>query len=240
MKFLTKAAIACFGVLAFGAPANAIVVTGTVDYYTQPAGPDFGNSAFCCGAHYNNEVLGTLVNDRPVYNSSYGGIPITQVNDDGTLAWWNSAQKTSSNNPFTTDSLGKYSANLFTPNGTGSSHTSTYQTAIFTLSLLANTSYTLTYTGDDDIFVALGSQIISQDGGVHAAGPLNVVNFNTGALNSLNIFFADRYVTQSSLSFTIEAAAVPGPIAGAGIPGLVMALSGLVAWRRRRRQGTAA
>lgn len=240
MKFSITAAVACLGVLAFGAPANAIVVSGTVDYYTQPVGPDFGNSAFCCGAHYNNEVLGTLVGGRPVYNSGYGGTAITQVNGDGTLAWWNSAQLTSSNNPFATDPGGTYSANLFTPDGTGLSHTSTYQTAIFTLSLLANTSYTLTYRGDDDVFVALGNQVISQDGGVHAADQSKTVSFNTGALTSLNIFFADRYVTESSLSFTIEAAAVPGPIAGAGIPGLVMALSGLVAWRRRRRQGTAA
>lgn len=239
MKFLTKTAIACFGVLAFGAPANAIVVSGTVDYYTQPVGPDFGNAAFCCGAHYHNEVLGNLVGGRPVYNSGYGGTSITQVNGDGTLAWWNPAQLTTSGNPFATDAGGSYSANLFTPDGTGSSHTSTYQTAIFTLSLLANTSYTLTYSGDDDVFIALGNQVISQDGGVHAADQSKVVSFNTGALTSLDIFFADRYVTQSSLSFTIEAAAVPGPIAGAGIPGLLMAFGGLVAWRRRRNQGAA-
>lgn len=32
----------------------------------------------------------------------------------------------------------------------------------------------------------------------------------------------------------LEASAVPGPIVGAGLPGLVMALGGLIAWRRRR------
>jgi fibro-slime domain-containing protein len=240
MKFSMKAAVACFGMLAFCAPANAITVTGTVDYYAQSAGADFGNSAFCCGAHYNNEVLGTLVNGRPVYNSGYGGIAITQLNGDGTLAWWNPAQFTGSNS-FTTNAAGSYSASIFPPNGTGTDNSSAFQTAIFTLNLSANTAYTFTYTGDDDVFVALGNQVISQDGGVHAAGQINTVTFNTGAANSpLSIFFADRYVVDSSLSFTVEAAAVPGPVVGAGIPGLLMALGGLVAWRRRRNQAAVA
>jgi fibro-slime domain-containing protein/LPXTG-motif cell wall-anchored protein len=105
---------------------------------------------------------------------------------------------------------------------------------------LTNTSYTFTYTGDDDVFVALGNQVISQDGGIHAAGQSNQVTFNTGGNSSLSIFFADRFVTESSLSFTVEAAAVPGPAVGAGIPGLLMALGGIVAWRRRRNQGAVA
>ena len=37
---------------------------------------------------------------------------------------------------------------------------------------------------------------------------------------------------------TLEASAVPGPIVGAGLPGLVMALGGLIAWRRRRMAAT--
>ena len=37
-----------------------------------------------------------------------------------------------------------------------------------------------------------------------------------------------------SVAATITASAVPGPIVGAGLPGLVMALGGLIAWRRRK------
>jgi hypothetical protein len=37
-----------------------------------------------------------------------------------------------------------------------------------------------------------------------------------------------------SIAATITASAVPGPIVGAGLPGVVMALGGLIAWRRRK------
>jgi hypothetical protein len=46
----------------------------------------------------------------------------------------------------------------------------------------------------------------------------------------------DDYGPNRLGSFQLEAAAVPAPIVGAGLPGLLMAFGGLIAWRRRRNQ----
>jgi hypothetical protein len=206
-------AVGSFGLLLVCASANATTVTGTISYFQQPetGAHDFGNSIFCCGAHYSNEVMSTLgANGLPVYNSAYGGPAITQLTTGNQLNWWNPALFTSSG-VFTTNASGAYDQHLFTPNGTGLNNNSAFQTAILTTNnLLANTTYSITYSGDDDVFLAVGNNVISQDGGVHAIGQLNTVSFNTGAAdNQLEIFFADRYNVESELQFTVSA--VPEP-----------------------------
>ena len=56
------------------------------------------------------------------------------------------------------------------------------------------------------------------------------------ATGQLSLYYWDENNGDNtgSVAATISASAVPGPIVGAGLPGLVMALGGLIAWRRRK------
>jgi hypothetical protein len=53
--------------------------------------------------------------------------------------------------------------------------------------------------------------------------------------NPLNIFVADVFSSQTGNTGPVDVS-VPGPLAGAGLPGLVMACGGLIAFARRRRK----
>jgi len=90
-----------------------------------------------------------------------------------------------------------------------------------------------------------GSNIFVGDVAGHVQGgtaniPLSVTfDTNQIAFNGFTLTVSDLTgITTGDRSFqltgTIAAAPVPGPIIGAGLPGLVMALGGLIVLRRRR------
>ena len=71
-----------------------------------------------------------------------------------------------------------------------------------------------------------------------SGGPVGLASLtNGGSVFSIN--WAGVSFTQGQ-EIVVNFAPVPGPLVGAGLPGLVMAFGGLLAWRRRRNQAAAA
>jgi len=104
------------------------------------------------------------------------------------------------------------------------------------------------YAGADNLLYFPGSPTLVDFGGISFTASVPVSITTPSGTDSFGIGFTNTGgygITQQSSNpggeccgvnpITFEvAAAVPGPIVGAGLPGLVMALGGLIALRRRR------
>jgi hypothetical protein len=76
--------------------------------------------------------------------------------------------------------------------------------------------------------------VMDMNGATRFSGPGNIINFFMDDTLSFAPEAGRGFVDR--IQVTTPAAAVPGPVAGAGLPGLILASGGLLAWWRRRRR----
>ncbi len=129
---------------------------------------------------------------------------------------------------------------------TGQTITLTSPTPV-TLASTFTKSFTTTLNGQNLSFVenltVTGVTIGPDSRGITASGTITQT-VGTG-FDPTPVFYSAAYTqnagpgSQINASFNDSTVAIPGPIVGAGLPGLIVACGGLLALARRRRQKTA-
>ena len=193
------AVVTGIGLWCCAAPADATVLIGVDWYSVNPSFGDFnltpcGNTQDC-GQLFNNgnpEVGTSLVGGLPVVSA---GNPAGLLEGAGNpLNWWTPLAGEVTYEGTTTQAL-PVMQNMFTPEGTGGSDSNSFQTAIFfaTLNVGAGGG-SITFGGDDDMFLALNGVVVDQVGGVHPFGTTSTYDLGQGTY-AMEIFYADRHVT---------------------------------------------
>jgi hypothetical protein len=95
-------------------------------------------------------------------------------------------------------------------------------------------------TGNVTWFNIIGPYSVTQTNGVSLNIVASGIAFLTGFDPTPGTFnFSSQGPDNTTVTFSATTVAVPGPIVGAGLPGLVFAFGGLVAWGRRKLKGAA-
>jgi hypothetical protein len=221
----SKSACGCIGIVALAVTASsgqAAVITQQLGTANYTNGQTVGTGTFATNPSGDPAPFDRLIGDKtngpnPSTSftfSAYGG-PIAVTISSATLEF--GLYDGASPSPLT-------EIQFFTLNGTDNA-------SVLTAALVANpaqrsveTYYTLSLPSADFAALATGTSTFAlgfQGQGVGLLGPTPFILFG--------LDFA-------TLTINTGTVAVPGPIVGAGLPGLILASGGLLGWWRRRQK----
>jgi hypothetical protein len=214
---ITKPTFALTAAVLLASALPSMADTFNIQYFKVPTGtPDFYNGNNVPLGTSNNYVKSTLGPDGlPVFNPSFtasGSVQApasTYLNAAGELLYWSPTNPMGGqvmNNGSGTISLSSTPVNMYAP-GSGGTDASVQETAIITgfFNVPSNAADTVTFNvGADDLaFVYVDGNLVESLGGIHGntSAPSSTVTYGAGS-HEIQLFYADRDVTQASLSFT--------------------------------------
>jgi fibro-slime domain-containing protein len=238
------AAVALAGMA--GAPAAYAAGSVSASYFTITSlDPDTGGPITGVETGLVQTTLGP--DGLPVESASG---TFADVNAAGELLWWTPhagfvLPGTSFPYPATVALPFNIPVNFF-PNGPGGSNGGDIG---FTSAILSGTfdtpaggSVTFTLGSDDDAWVFLNGKLVVDNGGVHAdaPAPTTISDLLPGS-NTVEVFFADRHITQAALTFDADVTLTPSVPEASTWAMMLTGFAGLgfAAFRRGRKTAPA-